>query len=147
MVKSQFVSLRHGQVGQRGPRKSENEARLLLTGLPRGSFGLELSQPFQEDWVTANEVSDTLVTLSIERKLKNLIRFNASRYDFLKRFEKMVDEYNKGSVRIEIEQMLDAGLPEACTTDLFEQKCGALFQHMLEKYPEPDASVYGGGAA
>lgn len=64
MVKSQFVSLRHGQVGQRGPRKSENEARLLLTGLPRGSFGLELSQPFQEDWVTANEVSDTLVTLS-----------------------------------------------------------------------------------
>ena len=64
MVKSQFVSLRHGQIGQRGPRKSENEARLLLTGLPRGSFGLELSQPFQEDWVTASEVSDTLVSLS-----------------------------------------------------------------------------------
>lgn len=64
MVKSQFVSIRHGQIGQRGPRKSENEARLLLTGLPRGSFGLELSQPFQEDLVTASEVSDTLVTLS-----------------------------------------------------------------------------------
>jgi hypothetical protein len=64
MVKSQFVSLRHGQVGQRGPRKSESEARLLLTALPRGSFGLELSQPFQEDWVTASEVSETLTTLS-----------------------------------------------------------------------------------
>ncbi len=167
----------------------------------------------------------------IERKLKNLIRFNASRYDFLERFERMVEDYNKGSVtieeffehlvkfsnelseeetrhmreslseeelaafdiltrpgpqltqkeideikkvcrdllaklkteklvldwrnsrtsragvRIEIEKMLDAGLPEAYTTDLFEQKCGALFQHMLEKYPDPDANVYAGGVA
>lgn len=167
----------------------------------------------------------------IERKLKNLIRFNASRYDFLERFEKMVDEYNKGSVsieeffkelvsfskelsdeeirhmreqlseeelaafdiltrpgpelsaaeideikkvcrdllaklkterlvldwrnsrtsraavRVEIEKMLDAGLPAAYTTELFEQKCGALFQHVLEKYPESDFNVYQGGAA
>jgi type I restriction enzyme R subunit len=167
----------------------------------------------------------------IERKLKNLIRFNASRYDFLERFEKMVEEYNKGSVtieeffehlvkfsselneeetrhmreqvseeelaafdiltrpgpdltqqeideikkvcrdllaklkteklvlnwrnkrtsragvRIEIEKMLDAGLPEAYTSELFEQKCGALFQHVLEKYPEPNASVYEHGVA
>ncbi|MGJ8641453.1 MAG: type I restriction endonuclease [Opitutaceae bacterium] len=167
----------------------------------------------------------------IERKLKNLIRFNASRYDFLERFEKMVEEYNKGSVtieeffehlvkfsselneeetrhmreqvseeelaafdiltrpgpdltqqeideikkvcrdlfaklkteklvlnwrnkrtsragvRIEIEKMLDAGLPEVYTSDLFEQKCGALFQHVLEKYPEPHSNVYQGGVA
>lgn len=38
----------------------------------------------------------------IERKLKNLIRFNASRYDYLDRFEKMVEAYNKGSVTIEV---------------------------------------------
>jgi type I restriction enzyme R subunit len=162
----------------------------------------------------------------IEQKLKNLIRFNASRYDYLDRFEKMVAEYNKGSVaieeffehlvkfskelneeearhmreqlseeelaafdiltrpgpelsikeveeikrvcrdmlaklkteklvldwrqrrttraavRIEIEKMLDAGLPEAYTADLFEQKCGALFQHILEKYPQRELNVY-----
>jgi type I restriction enzyme R subunit len=167
----------------------------------------------------------------IEQKLKNLIRFNASRYDYLDRFEKMVEEYNKGSVtieeffehlvefskelneeearhmreqlseeelaafdiltrpgpelsqkeideikkicrdmlaklktellvlnwrkkrtsraavRVEIEKMLDAGLPEAYTVDLFEQKSGALFQHILEKYPERDGSVYEGGVA
>jgi len=167
----------------------------------------------------------------IERKLKNLIRFNASRYDFLERFEKMVEEYNKGSVtieeffehlvkfsselneeetrhmreqlseeelaafdiltrpgpdltqkevdeikkvcrdllaklkteklvlnwrnkrtsragvRIEIEKMLDAGLPEAYTSELFEQKCGALFQHVLEKYPEPHTNIYQDGVA
>ena len=167
----------------------------------------------------------------IERKLKNLIRFNASRYDYLERFEKMVEDYNKGSlsieeffdhlvqfskdlseeetrhmreqlseeelaafdiltrpgpelsraeideikkvcrdllaklkteklvlnwrnkrtsraaVQVEIEKMLDSGLPEAYTAELFEQKCGALFQHVLEKYPERNANVYGSGAA
>jgi type I restriction enzyme R subunit len=162
----------------------------------------------------------------IERKLNNLIRFNPTRMDYLERFRKMIDEYNKGAisiehlfqelmtlskelnaeeqrhvreqlseeelavfdlltrpgpdlseeeistvktvckdliaklkterlvlawrerrttraaVRIEIEKMLDVGLPEKYTTDLFEAKCGVLFQHVLEKYPDQDTSVY-----
>ena len=162
----------------------------------------------------------------IERKLDNLIRLNASRYDFLDRFQKMVEDYNNGSmsieqlfeqlidlsqelneeerrhvrenvseeqlaifdiltrpgpdldkdeidsikkvckdllaklktellvlawrkkrttraaVRVEIEKMLDSGLPEKYTTDLFEQKCGVVFQHVLEKYPDEGISVY-----
>ncbi|MGL5963003.1 MAG: hypothetical protein ACRCZ2_01180 [Fusobacteriaceae bacterium] len=45
-------------------------------------------------------------------------------------------------VRVEIEKMLDSGLPEKYTTELFEQKCGVLFQHVLEKYPESGESVY-----
>jgi len=166
----------------------------------------------------------------IERKLDNLIRLNASRYDFLDRFQKMIEAYNSGAlsieqlfaelvtltqdlneeeqrhlreniseeelavfdiltrpgpdlspqeteaikkvckdllaklkteklvlawrtkrttraaVRVEIEKMLDSGLPEKYTTDLFEAKCGALFQHVLEKYPESGVSVYQAGA-
>ncbi len=162
----------------------------------------------------------------IERKLDNLIRLNASRYDFLDRFQKMIEAYNNGAlsieqlfaelvtftkdlndeeqrhlreniseeelavfdiltrpgpdltpveteaikkvckdllaklkteklvlawrtkrttraaVRVEIEKMLDSGLPEKYTTELFEQKCGVLFQHVLEKYPESGESVY-----
>ena len=46
-------------------------------------------------------------------------------------------------MRVEIEKMLDAGLPEKYTADLFEKKCGVLFQHVLEKYPDQSASVYG----
>jgi type I restriction enzyme R subunit len=163
----------------------------------------------------------------IERKLDNLIRLNASRYDFLDRFQRMIKAYNSGAlsieqlfadlvtftkdlseeeqrhlrenvseeelavfdiptrpgpdlppqeteaikkvcrdllakltteklvlewrtkrtaraaVRVEIEKMLDSGLPEKYTTELFESKCGALFQHVLEKYPDQGASVYG----
>jgi type I restriction enzyme R subunit len=165
----------------------------------------------------------------IERKLDNLIRLNASRYDFLDRFQKMIEAYNSGAlsieqlfaelvtltqdlneeeqrhlreniseeelavfdiltrpgpdlspqeteaikkvckellaklkteklvlawrtkrttraaVRVEIEKMLDSGLPEKYTTELFEQKCGVLFQHVLEKYPESGESVYQAG--
>jgi len=44
-------------------------------------------------------------------------------------------------VRLEIEKMLDAGLPEKYTAELFEAKCGALFQHVLEKYPDGEMSV------
>ena len=45
--------------------------------------------------------------------------------------------------RVEIEKMLDAGLPEKYTAELFELKCGVLFQHVLEKYPDRGRSVYG----
>jgi type I restriction enzyme R subunit len=162
----------------------------------------------------------------IERKLDNLIRLNASRYDFLDRFQKMIEAYNNGAlsieqlfaelvtftkelndeeqrhlreniseeelavfdiltrpgpdltpveteaikkvckdllaklkteklvlawrtkrttraaVRVEIEKMLDSGLPEKYTTELFETKCGVLFQHVLEKYPESGEGLY-----
>jgi type I restriction enzyme R subunit len=63
----------------------------------------------------------------IERKLDNLVRLNASRYDFLDRFQKMIEAYNNGALSIE---------------EFFEAKCGALFQHVLEKYPEHGTSVY-----
>jgi type I restriction enzyme R subunit len=48
----------------------------------------------------------------------------------------------RAAVRVEIEKMLDSGLPEKYTTELFEQKCGVLFQHVLEKYPESGENVY-----
>ena len=54
---------------------------------------------------------------------------------------------SRAAVRVEIEKMLDSGLPEAYTAELFEEKCGALFRHVLEKYPESDFNVYQGGAA
>ncbi len=179
---------------------------------------------------TKNTEAQKLRTL-IEQKLNNLIRLNASRHNFLERFQKLIEEYNKGaksiellfeelvalskdlteeenrhmrenlieeelavfdiltrpgpeldpketdtiktvcrdmvaklkteklvldwrkrrttraSVRVAIEKMLDDGLPEKYTVDLFEQKCGALFQHMLEKYPQPDRNVYSGDVA
>jgi hypothetical protein len=64
MVKTQYSAQKHGRVGARGPRRDEAEARLLLTGLPRGSFGLELSQPQAMDFVSSEQLSDVLVRLT-----------------------------------------------------------------------------------
>jgi len=197
-----------------------------------GSKTVDLSQIDFEALSTKFARSDTRNTEAqqlralIERKLDKLIRLNASRYDYLDRFQKMIEEYNSGAlsieqlfeqlvdfskdlneeeqrhmreniseeelavfdiltrpgpdlteketeaikkvckemlaklkteklvldwrkrrtsraaVRVAIEEMLDSGLPEKYTVDLFEQKCGALFQHLLEKYPQKDAGVY-----
>jgi len=64
MVKTQYAATKHGSVGTRGPRRDEAEAKLLLTGLPRGSFGLELSQPEQQDLFAGEHLSKVLVQLT-----------------------------------------------------------------------------------
>jgi hypothetical protein len=64
MVKTQYVATKHGNVGARGPRRDEGEAKLLLTGLPRGSFGLELSQPEPHDLFAGEHLADVLVRLT-----------------------------------------------------------------------------------
>jgi hypothetical protein len=64
MVKSEYAAEKHGHVGERGPRRDEDEARLLLTGLPRGSFGLELTHPESEDLFAEEQLSNVLVKLT-----------------------------------------------------------------------------------
>jgi len=41
-----------------------------------------------------------------------------------------------------IKDLLDTGLPRAYSTDLYKQKCSAIFEHFYESYPERDANVY-----
>jgi hypothetical protein len=48
MVMADYADRWHGVLGSRGRRPGEAQAKLLLTGLPRGSFGLELA-PLRAD--------------------------------------------------------------------------------------------------
>jgi hypothetical protein len=64
MVKTQYSASKHGGVGLRGPRRGESEAKLLLTGLPRGSFGLELSAPEDGGLFPNEQLSNSLVSLT-----------------------------------------------------------------------------------
>jgi type I restriction enzyme R subunit len=41
-----------------------------------------------------------------------------------------------------IKDMLDDGLPRAYSTDLYKQKCSAVFEHFYESSPEKDMNVY-----
>lgn len=60
MVANHYSALRHGGVGSRAPRTGEDEARLCLTALPRGSFGLLLAQPQAQDFIAAAQLSDAM---------------------------------------------------------------------------------------
>jgi type I restriction enzyme R subunit len=52
----------------------------------------------------------------------------------------------RASVRLAIEGALDDGLPGAYTKDLYQTKCGALFEHIYEGYFGDGESVYVGTA-
>ncbi|MDZ7697643.1 MAG: HsdR family type I site-specific deoxyribonuclease [Deltaproteobacteria bacterium] len=165
---------------------------------------------------------------AVARKLKEMVRLNRSRMNYLERFQKMIDEYNAGSVNIEeffrrlmefaeeldeeekrtifeqlteeelavfdlltqpdpaltakekkqvkktarellntlkkeklvldwrkrqqsraevwvtIETVLDKGLPESYTPDIFKQKSKAVYQHVYESYYGAGKGVYAG---
>ena len=48
----------------------------------------------------------------------------------------------RSSLKLAIEDTLDAGLPRTYTAELYGQKCAALFEHVFESYPERNAGVY-----
>ena len=51
----------------------------------------------------------------------------------------------RAQLKLTIENVLDAGLPRAYDKPIYSQKCSALFEHVYESYPEPDAGVYADG--
>lgn len=51
MVMSDYAHRWHGTLGRRGRRSGEHASRLLLSGLPRGSFGLELSRADTDEFL------------------------------------------------------------------------------------------------
>jgi hypothetical protein len=45
-------------------------------------------------------------------------------------------------VRKAVEMALDAGLPPAYSTDLYQRACGAVYQHLYDAYIDAEHSVY-----
>jgi type I restriction enzyme R subunit len=50
----------------------------------------------------------------------------------------------RAKVRIEIENVLDEGLPRAYSKETYEEKCGALFEHVFESYQGEGRSAFSG---
>jgi len=64
MVHADLVQRGFGKVGDRGQLKSAEDARLFLTALPRGSFGVELSKIDSGKSFDEDQVSDSLAHIS-----------------------------------------------------------------------------------
>ena len=60
MVMADYADRFHGVVGTRGRRVGEADSRLLLTALPRGSFGLELTKAENDEIFEEEQLADTL---------------------------------------------------------------------------------------
>lgn len=60
MVMADYADRWHGVVGTRGPRVGQANSRLLLTALPRGSFGLELTKADSDELFEEDQLADTL---------------------------------------------------------------------------------------
>ena len=73
MVTAEFAHRVDGKVGKRGQLNKQDESRLFLTALPRGSFGIELSKLESSDLFEDNQFSDSLshVTKLIESSSKS----------------------------------------------------------------------------
>ena len=60
MVTNHFAAKFRGVLRRTGRRTGEADSRLFLTALPKGSFGLQLSQPHITDWIIARELTETM---------------------------------------------------------------------------------------
>ena len=95
MVTNHYTAKNYGTPRRSGRRRHEVESQLFLTGLPRGSFGLQLSQPHIQDWVAATNVSQAMLDVSqlVEATVESdqafetaLANFDARVFKPLKRF-------------------------------------------------------------
>ncbi|MFN7653116.1 MAG: hypothetical protein ACK5PC_07790 [Cyclobacteriaceae bacterium] len=64
MVHADLVQRGYGKVGMRGQLKNAYDAKLFLTALPRGSFGIELSKIENSNLFDEGQVSDSLAHVS-----------------------------------------------------------------------------------
>ena len=49
----------------------------------------------------------------------------------------------RARVRLAIEETLDTGLPRAYTPEVYQQKCGTVFEHIYENYQDANSRVFG----
>lgn len=64
MVTNHYSAKHFGALRRAGRRRGETETKLFLTALPRGSFGLQLTQPHVADFVAATQVSSAMEQIS-----------------------------------------------------------------------------------
>ncbi|WKL48340.1 hypothetical protein Q1W71_00905 [Flavobacterium pectinovorum] len=117
LVKTQAAILRHGGIGKRGKTKGAEYSELYLTALPRGSFGVELSQMESYDLFGEEEVAEAIskvidiveATTKDEQTFEEMLESLPSRnLTSLKSFLKNIDEENSilkmesGSREVEI---------------------------------------------
>lgn len=64
MLRDHYAAKHYGILRRSGRQRGASQAKLYLTALPRGSFGLQLSQPHVQDFVAAQNLSSVMQDIS-----------------------------------------------------------------------------------
>lgn len=48
----------------------------------------------------------------------------------------------RARVRLAIEETLDSGLPHSYTPELYQEKCGTVFEHFYENYQNANSRIF-----
>ncbi|WP_204106243.1 MULTISPECIES: type I restriction enzyme endonuclease domain-containing protein [Spirulina sp. CCY15215] len=85
--------------------------------------------------------------LELTDKDKTTIKKGAEELLTILKREKLVLDWQKrqqtrASVKVAIEQVLDANLPESYTPERFDKKCEQVYQHIYESYPDAQNNIY-----
>lgn len=109
MVMADYADRWHGVVGSRGKRAGEAQSRLLLTGLPRGSFGLELTRAENDELFEEDQLADTLahVTRLVDAAAKSdedfAAELDATAPRVIQKLREFLDVIAKGKAGLRLE--------------------------------------------
>jgi type I restriction enzyme R subunit len=117
-------TLKLNEEEQRHIKENLTEEQLALFDLLTNKPSIELSE---KDVKAVKKAAETLLETLKQEKLV---------LDWRKR------QRTRAAVRVTIEQTLDQLLPQAYTSELFQQKCDAVYQHVYESYFGPGKSIY-----
>jgi len=142
MVMADYADRWHGGVGSRGRLHGETESRLLLTGLPRGSFGLELARPENDESSEEGKLADTLahVTRLVEAAGRSDEDFAAELDETAPRVIQNLREFleviakGKAGLRLESGDFRCSMNPVEAN-EAFDRVAGAVTQEDLIKVP------------
>ncbi|MGZ3680473.1 MAG: type I restriction enzyme endonuclease domain-containing protein, partial [Ktedonobacterales bacterium] len=79
---------------------------------------------------------DTAQVKKVARDLLDTLKHEMLVLDWRKR------QQTRAQVQLTVQKMLDAGLPPTYTSDLYQQKCEEIYQHIYESYYGPGQSKY-----
>lgn len=108
MLTNHYAAKHYGTLRRYGRRRGEADTKLYLTALPRGSFGLQLAQPYVDDFVAAEHLSQVMheVTALVEASAKSDQAFDESLGTFNPRVLKPLQRFietlfsNKAACRL-----------------------------------------------
>ena len=137
-VKTQYAAHRFGRVGERGPRREEEDARLMIASTPRGSFGFEFVAPPSSNLFAGDELAQALrdIALTLDAVADSddayLARLDDIPERVLGRMKEMFDVLSQGGAGIE---MHAGDLVVSIKPERARQGCTRL-QQSLEKVEE-----------